>query len=369
MVVVYKGKPKKSKKSKPKRRAVSMPRIGLPMCTMKYANAIANPFAANAYGACVPVGNFRPSMKNHARAFYSVTIGTAGVGYFAYSPCLANNTNCCFFTNSTYAGDINTPGNTTATGVVTGLMATLPFSSVQLIETDSPGSRNDVQGRIVSAGIKWRYTGTELNRGGTILAYSDPLHQTLEAQSYSVLSSFTETAMTAPDANHTSDYLTVFACNYRELNYPDTTVDTSASLDILSCLYPFSDQVGCVSSANTGAPIAIVYFQGAPGNTYLVEVVIHSEYEGKLAQQMLTPNNSDEQGSYRVQAAASRATSQGATGRSSFMTRFWNSYKELERESMPVLMDAYRVAKSGLRMVGAWQNQRYSGSALMRQEF
>jgi len=336
---------------------------------MKYANAIANPFAANAFGACIPVGNFRPSMKNHARAFFSVTIGANGLGYFAYSPCLANNTTSCFYTTGTYAGTIALPGDTTAVGVVTGQIPTLPFSSVQLIETDSPGSRNDVQGRIVSAGLKWRYTGTELNRGGTILAYSDPLHQTLESVSYSTLSSFTESAMTAPDSNHASDYLTVFACNYRELNYPDTTVDTSSTVDILSCVYPYSDQVGTISSANTGAPIAVVYFQGAKDNTYIVEVVIHSEYEGRLAQQMLTPNNSDEQGSYRVQAAASRATTEGATGRSSFVSRFWNSYRSLVQEARPVLMDMQRVAKSGLRAYGAYQNYRRSGGAIMHGEF
>lgn len=335
---------------------------------MKYANAIANPFAANAFGACIPVGNFRPSMKNHARAFYSVTIGSQGLGFFAYSPCLANNTTTCHFSGSTWAGTIDTPGNFSSVGVSTGQLATLPFSSVQLIETDSPGSRNDVQGRIVSAGLKWRYTGTELNRGGTILAYADPLHQTLEGTSYATLSSFTESAMSAPDSNHTSDYLTVFACNYRELNYPDTTVDTSSSLDILSCVYPFSDQVGCVSSANTGAPVAIVYFQGAIGNTYIVEVVIHSEYEGRLAQQMLTPNNSDEQGSYRVQAAASRATSEGATGRSSFMSRFWSSYRSIVQESKPVLLDMQRVVKSGLRAYGAYQSYRRSGGAIMNGE-
>lgn len=351
-----KGGNKKKGKSRP--RAIPMPGFGLPMCTMKYAQALANPFSPHAYGACIPVGNFRPSMKNHCRHFTSVTIGSGGFGYFMYSPCLANNSTCLFTTSSAYTGTASTPGNTSSVGVVNGTMSTLPFGRTQLIESDSGGVRSEVQGRIVSAGIKWRYTGTELNRGGTILAYSDPLHETVEGSSYNQLSGFAEAAMTAPNANHQADYLTVFGCNFRELNYPDTTIDSSVTADTLSCIYPYSDQNRTVTDSNTGAPIAVVWFQGEPLNTYQIEVIMHSEYEGTLAQQMLTPNNSDEQGSYRVQAAASRATSAGATGNGGFGSRFWQGYQDLVRESKPVLMDLYRAAKPMLRAYGDYQQSR-----------
>lgn len=365
---MYKAKPK-AKKNRAKRQVMSMPQFGLPMCTMKYANALANPFSPGAFGACIPVGNFRPSMKNHARTFVPVVVGQGGVGYVSYSPCLANDKISIWATTLNYAGTVQLPGDTTAFGVSGFKLGTLPFDSTALVESDTPGVRSKVQGRIVSAGIKWRYTGTELNRGGTILAYSDPLHETMEGVSYQVASSYAEASITAPDANHTADYMTVFACNFRELNYPDTTVDSSSTLDELSSLYPFSDQVGTVTDPNVGAPIATVYFTGVVGNTYLVEFLIHTEYEGQLAQSMLTQNNSDEQGTYRVQAAASRAVTEGATGRSSFISRFWNGYRQLVNEARPVMVDVARVIRSGMRAYGAYQNYRRGGNlAIMHGE-
>lgn len=343
-----------------------MPSLGLPACTLKYANALANPFSPSAYGACVPLGNFRPSMKNHTRHFTSTTIGTGGFGYFMYSPCLANNTTCLWTTSASFVGTASSPGNTSSVGVVLGSMSTMPFNKVQLTESDVTGVRAQVLGRIVSAGIKWRYTGTELNRGGTIVAYSDPLHETVEGMSYNQLSGFAESAMTAPNANHTADYLTVFASNYRELNYPDTTIDSSTVADGLSCIYPYSDQLGTVTDASTGAPVCVVMFQGEPGNTYQIEVIVHTEYEGTLAQGMLTPNSSDEQGSYRVQAAASRATSAGATGNGGFSARFWEGYRNLVNESRPVLIDMYRAARAGVRVYSAWERSKRGSRAMIR---
>lgn len=365
---MYKQKSKGSskKKSKPRRQVAMMPSMGLPACTLKYANALANPFSASAFGACIPVGNFRPSMKNHTRHFTSTTIGAGGFGYFMYSPCLANNATCLWTTSASYVGTASSPGNTSSVGVVLGQMSTLPFLRTQLVESDVTGARASVLGRIVSAGIKWRYTGTELNRGGTIVAYSDPLHESVEGLSYNQLSGYAEAAMTAPNANHTADYLTVFASNFRELNYPDTTPDSSATVDTLSCIYPYSDQLGTVTDASTGAPVCVVVFQGEVGNTYQIEVIVHSEYEGTLAQGMLTPNNSDEQGTSRVQAAASRATTAGATGNGGFSSRFWDGYRNLVRESKPVLLDIYRAAKAGTRAYAAWERSKRGSMAMIR---
>jgi len=354
----------------PKRRnrtSRRMPQVQLQSCTLKYARAVFNPFDPDAYGACLPMGNFRPSQKSHSKIFLSVTIGSAGVGYFLYAPCLANDATSIFTTASTYTGTTTTGAATTGTGINASNFTTQPFTAGQLLESDTPNVRNPVQGRIVSCGVRWRYTGTELNRGGTVLSYVDPLHETLEGQSYNNIGAYIESNFSTPGTNHMSESLSVFSCNFRECNYPDTTVDSSSTLDSLSCTYPYSDQVGTIFNANVGAPIAGVFFTGVPGNTFLFEIIQHCEYEGSLCQSMLTPNSSDPQGAELVQAAASRAQSVTTENARDYTKVAWEQLGALASMAKPIAVDVAQMAlKTTVRyMAGRNRGLRGTGNNLL----
>lgn len=89
-------------------------------------------------------------------------IGTAGFGFVAWVPSLyANDVNCLSVSNiNTFAGTTVTTANPT-TGVGFLKNTQFPYNAT-----------GNVRARVVGAGLRIRYTGTELNMGGLIVPYS-----------------------------------------------------------------------------------------------------------------------------------------------------------------------------------------------------
>lgn len=148
-------------------------------CASKYALSLANPFTGPP-DACMPVTPACLTRKVRTFLRTQCNIGTAGVGFVAMQPLAGNNgvvtggsigTAAVYVSGSTYAGPstVAIPDlNPTTTGVV-------PFNH-NGDYTIGSFATNGVQARLVSMGLRVRYAGTELNRGGRVILLEDPEH-------------------------------------------------------------------------------------------------------------------------------------------------------------------------------------------------
>jgi len=161
--------PKSSQPARP-----SQPRsASVSKCSVDYFKSLINPFDARNAGACVPRFPTLTSRKGRYFARGVGACGTTGFGFVSFHPeMMANDASDYAVACSvdTYAGDtIDADGGSGTTR----FRLNSPYSL-------SDFSSNLVQVRIVSAGIKVRYTGTLLNQSGRAIAIEEPDHRTLQ---------------------------------------------------------------------------------------------------------------------------------------------------------------------------------------------
>jgi hypothetical protein len=296
---------KKPKKQNVRTKTVMVPSdVALSHCAAKYATAIGDPWSPFAEGACVPRHPSRPSHKVRGFARFTVTIGTGGVGYALFSPCLSNDYNAIYYSGSSYAGTlVNTAITNLTTGNNIGKITTLPYGAATLQPSDkyTPPS---LAGRIVSAAISWQYTGTVSNMGGVVYALVEPNHSNVNQIGDNKVGTYAEClTMRVDNKRH---WVGISAIDDSEINYPEPDYNGTVSSN-LSVNYPYSNgqSLGSSDAAVGGAPIGL-YFTGTAGNTFQVEVVEHVEYVGITAQSSITPTHSDARGFEIVQNASAR---------------------------------------------------------------
>lgn len=276
-------------------------------CTYKYMLAKTDPWSPNAAGACVPIDNMVMSQKNHAFLRQTITIGLNGYAYVAISPCLANNTPCIYVTTNNYniasSGVINiAAGIATVPAQITTQSLPTPYTASQLLDGGLPSVPSAVKGRIVSAGFKFWYSGTELNRSGWMAPFVSPQHGTLEGYSIDGLLSW-QTTNVIPTTSSRKHQACVFGIKDTEFAYAVTPVNQTISFDSVASNYPYSSNVEVSANTANGAPIAIVMFKGVAGQTYEFEYCQHSEYVGQPCVFAATKNSSDPQGATLVNEA------------------------------------------------------------------
>ena len=135
-----------------------------------YAHALANPFEASPAG--VPVFPVVASQK--VKCFFKefiVTSSTTGQGYIAVRPAsiVANDADGVIYTDNTWAGATIAA---TGTGVLLG-RTNSPFTTTNF-------STDETQYRLVSVGIRYRFAGIVLDRGGIGLPRVAPEVVTVE---------------------------------------------------------------------------------------------------------------------------------------------------------------------------------------------
>jgi hypothetical protein len=140
-------------------------------CAMKYARCLANPFTGPE--ACIP--SFPAVLSKKVRVFAKgvfTTSSTTNIGFILLTPTnfIANNLGGCFTTDSTFAG---TAFTNAGTGVINN------GSNSEYSAASFGSGVTLAKYRMVSAGIRVRYIGTNLNLGGQLVAYQDPDHQSL----------------------------------------------------------------------------------------------------------------------------------------------------------------------------------------------
>lgn len=143
------------------------PSVSLSKCSADYAKSLMEPWSDAA--PCLPSGFPLPSLK---RKFFARGTGGQGgaagsTGFIAFAPYLgvSSNNGCVFWTDGAYTGSVvATSGTGVNSGVLNSSYTTAMFGA------------NGLQYRLVTAGIRLRYTGTELNRGGRFIPFEHPNH-------------------------------------------------------------------------------------------------------------------------------------------------------------------------------------------------
>lgn len=161
-----------SNRPAPKPAAVPKPKPVLSGCAAKYAATLIDPYTHHGIG--VPTVPAVPSWKTYVFARGTLqTSSTTGIGYVLASPlnAIVNDATAVYYTGSNYAG---TTMATTGTGVVTGLTNS-PYAAAAL-----GGQESGVTYRVVSAGLRVRYRGTNLDMGGTLYSVTHPTHAALD---------------------------------------------------------------------------------------------------------------------------------------------------------------------------------------------
>lgn len=149
-------------------------------CSAEYAASLANPFDGPE-GACIP--DYPALMTGRDTVFAKGTFQTSnltGWGWVIADPKFASANDA----NSVITNAPAAPGliidDTVPANIVT-FQSNSPYTVAQLTPPSGPGSAL-LQRRVVSAGLRIRYTGSELNRGGRAVGLHDPAHQSLEGR-------------------------------------------------------------------------------------------------------------------------------------------------------------------------------------------
>jgi hypothetical protein len=208
-----------------------------------YARSIADPFVD--YQACIP--DYPALLTGRVHTFVKGTITTSsvaaagGFGFITIDPSrgVANNGNAVTF--NTAASIVNRIDMTVGANVQSR-STNSPYASTAF----APG--NNQQYRIVSAGVRIRYIGSELVRGGQIVGLHHPSHYSLQTYRISDLDAYVESARLPC----TRDWL---SCVYHpvdvdDLNWQDTFPLATPAVTDPSYYMGFAIQCPDVSGAN-----------------------------------------------------------------------------------------------------------------------
>jgi hypothetical protein len=145
-----------------------------------YCKVLCNPFDAPPAG--IPAFPSLPSLKQKVFAIGTAHTGTAGVGFVTFRPqnATANDAPSVWYTTPAYA------------------LTNITHASASIAYSNSPITMAQISPdittvRVVGAGIRVRYGGTELNRGGFKVCLVDPTHQSLEGRDEASLNSEVQT--------------------------------------------------------------------------------------------------------------------------------------------------------------------------------
>jgi len=277
------------------------PAVHMSKCAARLAIAHSNPFDPAVVGVCgiggVTAGD---TLKNTTSIRVDVTIGTAGYGFMMLSPGLCNDNPQGFKTNASFVGtggifQALSADDTLNTGVETFFATRMPMEAGYLVAGTAANSV-PASGRMLAVGVRGMYTGKADARGGTILVHNSPIHsnesvwQTAASGTISFSKILGYEDVQIFNRLEEEDILLVdHPRSVEERGFP--TGDASN----LELVYPFSANENNLggftflahsgAAMDMGAPSAIVAIQGTPGNSYMFEVIYHSEFSGSLGTQ------------------------------------------------------------------------------------
>lgn len=286
-------------------------------CALKWAISIADPWSKAALRACVPIGG-RDSQKVCSYVRTTCFIGTQGFGFCLVSPTIINNLHMMFYTGATYAQSsaiVLSGNNAFQAGVETTFNRNCPYSWDDLnVEKNSA--------RIVSCGLRLRYTGKEINRAGLMYLLRSQHHRSVQYYDNNPDGTGSPTSWGADAHCHIepNDRRWHVVCDHaarREEMEMDSIIEEAKDNATTFC-YPFSNGQTAwynpVTNAfytydagglpTVGTPTFGVLFTGTPGESIEIEYIQHSEYAGRIMQHAMTGVPADPQGAEKVMTAA-----------------------------------------------------------------
>lgn len=288
---------RKSNRSRSSRkRTVVGAGLSISPCAAHYAMAIGAPFSAGAIGACVPTFPARPSFKVHSRMVGSMFVGNQGFGFLAIAPCVANNIAYAWSSLSSFS---QTKVDITDLDVTTHVMAANPYANGAFLGS---ATADNLSCRIVSVGVRIRYVGTELDRGGLIYGLVSPVHDNIQGLGLDKITPYRECIRRS--VNREWSTIVITAIDMDECEYPDSSqwyilgaTGAPANLAQINMLYPYSSNTQATSTlTTTGAPIAVFAVTGVEANEFEFEIIQHSEIVGRQVQPVVTQSHADAQG-------------------------------------------------------------------------
>jgi hypothetical protein len=272
-------------------------RVGgtLSSCSVAYARALTDPYADLDPLPCIPdtvvLGSYK--LRTYGRGTF--TIGTAGVGWIIVAPHLCSvSSNRALYVGYTDDPIITTTAAYTGTNLnyvpgsgpayPTGVQGSNPNSIYAYTDLAQASNR---QIRLVGCGLRARYTGTELNRGGRVFLLRQPNNGSIvNAQTGANLTKEV-TCTTAPVSR-----------TWHHVEYkPEAAQEIS---------YLFNDTWSYINGQPVNTPTdfhsMLIYVEGAvAGSAFEFEVVSYFELIGTNLQ--LTQSHSDPVGMGVVSAA------------------------------------------------------------------
>lgn len=189
----------------------------LSQCSRDYAQALINPWDVE-IPPCIPDLIVLPSYKFGVRARGTFQIGTAGIGFVCLNPYAVGvdafpaPIRSGYYTTSAYT--LNTFDIGAAAGV-------LPFNTDTQFKSGDIGQKG-IQYRVVGAGIKARYTGVEINRGGRCLSVRHPNNQAIPAWTAQELLAWKETVTNPADREF--HFVQFRPANQYDVSYRDIVI-------------------------------------------------------------------------------------------------------------------------------------------------
>lgn len=154
-------------------------RFHLGNCASMYAESLANPFEGPP-GACLPVAPSVKSRKMRVWSKFTAAAGTQGFGFVVAAPAPYNDgvvaASSGFYGSVAYSGPTYPNNIINQNTTVAGVVQTNFNSEYTAASFATSGSVQGHKARLVSCGIRIRYRGTELNRGGRYLCLEEPDH-------------------------------------------------------------------------------------------------------------------------------------------------------------------------------------------------
>lgn len=243
--------------------------FNLSKCSMLYLRALSDPFAVFEPLPCIPDRVATVSKKLRTQLRGTMYIGSASVGFLVCAArTFGNDSPNVAFSDATYAG--------------TTLPATLAGTGVAWTNNPMPYTNGDLAAslgyRLVGCGIRLRYTGTELNRGGMIIPFFVPMGVTAAGWNASNFLSRPE-VRTFPVSR-----------GWRSIGWKPT-FDSEMNYSIVN----YSMAAGNAANMNFGFLVT----GGAVGNSFEWEQVAYYEVINRSNALQLdgaTPSHSDEDG-------------------------------------------------------------------------
>lgn len=254
--------PKKKKQQNQRTRAVP----NMSECARDYARALANPF--NGPLACVPSfpSFLTRKVRTWAKGTFTTSSGgaTPGFGYLLFDPVNMAVNDVDAVAGSTAATAINTTASTAAVDPNIALFrGNADYANAQL----GIGS-GLLQFRVVAGGVRIRYIGTNLNKGGSVIALHEPDHDSLSGQTINNFDAQTESKRFTVSSDRWTTVL------WRPVNTNEVNMRPNAS------------------GGTQSFPMGFVVSSAAPSQNFEFEAYAIIEYEGRIARGK-TPSHVD----------------------------------------------------------------------------